>query len=207
MDVELPDDTLINLTCHHQGVVTQTLLSEAGFDRVQVQQWCKQHILSQIDQERYQLHEDVISIYVDGIVQMQWAVPEGIFGRTTALIYHHLTVAQPYIWDICVPAEWSGALPSGVNIQLFTLPPSLHHYGVTTIYPRLPGGVPVAIYSPAVAVMQVLLDENADPRVQKECVWMYRGFRGDEEALQEAAARYQVSLPPRYQARQHGPGH
>lgn len=103
-------------------------------------------------------------------------------------------MAQPYVWDICVPSGWAGTLPLGVNIQLFELPSHLRTYGVTTIYPSLPGPIPVSIYSPAVATVQTLLDETADPRVKQECVWMYRGFHGDEEALQEAAARYQVRL-------------
>lgn len=194
-DIFLPNEQLLEFICHHQGIVTLPHLTRAGYTRNQIAELCQQQVLTKITEETYCLNEHLAPVFLDPLIQVQWSIPEGIFGATTALRFHRIVAALPFVSEVCVPSNWQGVIPSGFDVHTFILPPDLRTYGVMKVYPPLPGDIPVAMYSSAVAAIQTLIDEEADPQIREECIWMYRSFFGDEEALQEAAQFYQVELP------------
>ena len=192
LDIAEADQALIDLLCRYRGVATEAELLEAGYTQAQIRQLCQAQVLTREGARRYRLlHEET---YLDGRVLLQWTFPDGILAARTALIYHELSLALPREADVCVPAEWSGEVPPGFRVHLLRLPPDLREYGVMTVYPTPPGTVPVAMYSPAVAVAQTLADDYYYQEIQEECLWMYRQ-RYPEADLQEALRRYQVELP------------
>ena len=191
-DMVLPDQALMDLVCHHGGVVTQAHLQEAGYPPVRIRQLCREQVLIDVGAEQYRLVNELTA--VDGRVLLQWAIPGGILAARTALIYHELSLALPREADVCVPPGWAGLVPSGFRVHVLWLPPDLRSFGVLTVYPDPPGTVPVALYSPAVAVAQTLADDYYAAEIQEECLWMYRQ-RYPEAELEAALRRYQVALP------------
>ncbi len=187
-----PDQALIDLIGRHQGIVTEAELQAAGYTPVQIRQLCREQVLTREGAGQYRLLNELT--YFDGRILLQWAVPGGILAARTALIYHELSLALPREADVCVPADWSGQVPPGFRVHALRLPPELREYGVMTVYPDPPGTVPVAMYSPAVAVAQTLADDYYYQEIQEECVWMYRQ-RYPEAELEEALRRYGVALP------------
>ena len=192
LDIAGPDQALIDLVSRHRGVVTETQLQEAGYTLAQIRQLCQEQVLTREGAGRYRLLNELT--YFDGRVLLQWAIPGGILAARTALIYHELSLAVPREADVCVPDNWSGQVPPGFRVHALRLSPELRDYGVMTVYPDPPGTVPVAIYSPAVAVVQTLADEYYYQEIQEESLWMYRQ-RYPEADLQEALRRYQIVLP------------
>lgn len=197
--LHIPEPDLIDLIIEHQGAVTQAQLLAAGYTADQIQDLWKKRILTRRlwtgkHDGRYTLTD--LFAFVDGLVFTQWAVPEGIIGRLSAISFHDLTVAFPMWTDVCVPPGWKSPLPRNFALRPFVLPPELRDYGVMTVYPSLPGDVPITIYSPAVALVQMLADEGEYEEYKQDALWMYRHFyKKDERELQEAAARYQIAVP------------
>jgi hypothetical protein len=195
----IPEPDLIDLVITHQGAITETHLLEAGYSADQIQVLCKKHVLTKRlftgkRDGRYTL--SLLSVFVDGLVLTQWAIPEGIIGRLSALIFHGSSVANPKQVDVCVPPGWKSPLPRTFGVRPFVLLPELREYGVMTVYPSPPETVPIAMYTPAVALAQTLADEDEYEEYKQDAFWMYRHFlKGDERALQEAAERYQITLP------------
>lgn len=135
-------------------------------------------------------------MYVDSWVLTQWAIPEGIFGRLSAMLIHDLSVANPRQIDLCVPLGWKSPLPRTYEVRPFVLPPELRNSGVMTVYPSPPDIVPIAVYNPAVAPVQMLADEGEYAEYQQDAYWSYRSSpKWDERAFQEAAERYQLKMP------------
>jgi hypothetical protein len=132
---------------------------------------------------------------VDGLVLAQWAVPEGIIGKLSALVFHELSVALPKVVDISLPHGWTGTLPLELGIRPFAVPTALRGYGVMTGYPTPPGTVPVQIYSPTVALAQVWADPVLSEETKLDGLMMYRAFQDEENRLQEAFERYGLSVP------------
>ncbi len=186
-----PPQVLLDLVTANQGVVTQAQLQAAGYPLAQVRRLCREHVLTRDGAGRYRLANELGCF--DGRVLLQWAVPGGILAARTALIYHELSLALPREADVCVPADWSGEVPLGFRVHVLRLPPDLRDYGVMTVYPDPPGTVRVAMYSPAVAVAQVLSDEYYSQELQDEALWMYRQ-RYPEGDLEAALRRYHVTF-------------
>lgn len=195
LDVAMPDQALIDLVCDHHGMVTEVQLGAAGYTSAHIQQLLQEEQLVQVAPALYRLTIEWELTLVDRLVLVHWAVPEGIIGGRTALNEYRITLCIPPEVDLCVPPGWRGADPPGFHLHSFELPPELREYGVMLITPDRPGNVPVAMYSPAVAVAQTLADPYYDQETQDQSVWLYRQYIGDEKALREAAQRYQVVLP------------
>jgi hypothetical protein len=197
MGLHIPEPDLIDLIIAHQGVISETQLLEAGYTSDQIQNLCKKRVLTRRlftgkRDGRYTLTH--LPVFVDGLVLTQWAVPEGIIGRLSALIFHGSSVANPMQVDVCVPPGWKSHLPRTFGVRPFVLPPALREYGAMTVYPSPPETVPIAMYTPAVALAQTLADEEEYEEYKQDAFWMYRHFlKGDERAPQEAAERYQIT--------------
>jgi hypothetical protein len=197
--LHIPDEALIDLIIEHQGAVTEAQLLEAGYTADQIQDLWKKRVLTRRlwtgkRDGRYTLTN--VFAFVDGLVLTHWAAPEGIIGRLSALVFHELTVALPIWIDVYVPPGWKSPLPRNFGLRPFVLPPELRDYGVMTVYPSPPETVPIAMYSPAVALVQMLADEEGYEEFKQEALWMYRHFyEKDERELQEAAERYQITVP------------
>lgn len=196
----IPDMELLELIYQHQGLLTETALREAGYIPEEL---CRERVLTRIGAGQYRLFDELT--YVDGLVLLQWAVPEGVVAGLTALSYHELTVVLPGRADVAVPQGWQGTIPDSVGpVHVMPLPPDLFDYGITAEWPDVPGTVPVRMYAPAVAVAQVLADPTADREAQEECVpaYLHRfkdsyALQKGKQALEEALARYQVREIPR----------
>src|SRR5690242_20594860 len=93
VDIALPEQALVDLICAHQGVVTETQLRAAGYTPAQIQQLCQEQVLASIGVGQYRLVDELT--YFDGLVLLQWAVPEGVIAGLTALSYYDLTVVLP----------------------------------------------------------------------------------------------------------------
>lgn len=195
----IPEPDLIDLVIAHQGAITETHLLEAGYSAGQIQVLCKKRVLTKRlftgrRDGRYTL--SLLPAFVDGLVLIQWAIPEGIIGRLSALIFYGSSIANPMQVDVCVPSGWKPHLPRTFEVRSFVLPPELREYGVITVYPSPQETVPIAMYTPAVALAQTLADEEEYEMYKQDAFWMHHHFlKGDERALQEAAERYKITLP------------
>lgn len=190
-EVALPPDELIEFVLEHQGVVSAAQLLQR-FPKATITRWQQVHLLIRQGDD-YTL--DQLTAYVDGLVLAQWAVPGGIIGGRTALVFHELTVAMPKLVDMSLPPTWEGTLPAALGIRPLSVPAPLRDYGVQTVYPTPPGTVPVQMYAPAVALAQVWSDPTIPEEDKLDGLVMYRAFWDDEPRLQEALERYGVSVP------------
>lgn len=191
-EIALPPDDLIDLVLEHQGVVSHAQLLQR-YSNAMIKRWVREQVLVQ-QGDHYTL--DQLSAYVDGLVLAQWAVPGGIIGARSALVFHGLTVAFPKLVDMTLPPDWQGTLPAEIGIRPFVVPPALRDYGVMTVFPTPPGSIPVRMYTPAVALVQVWADPAIPEEGKLDGLMMYRAFREEEEPLlQEAQERYCVTLP------------
>lgn len=196
----IPDERLLDLIYRHQGVVTEAQLQEDGYTPARIRQLCQEQVLTSIGAKQYRLFDEFT--YLDGLVLVQWAIPEGVLAGLTALSYWNLTVVLPGSVDVSVPPRWVGTIPPSVEpVNLIRLAPELFDYGVMTVYPDIPGTVPVRMYAPEVAVAQVLADPTGDREAQEECVPMYMHSSHNHRALDEALDRYGVhEIPEPYYA-------
>jgi hypothetical protein len=194
LEIALPEQALVDLICDHQGSITEAHLRAAGYASEYIRQLCQQEQLIEVAPAQYRLFDELT--FFDPLVVIQWAIPEGVIAGRTALNEHRLTVSLPKEVDICVPPGWVARLiPPGFQVHSVVLSSELRTYGVMRLIPERPGTVPIAIYVPAVAVVQTFADPYYDTETRYDAVWMYRQLIGDEGALQEAAQRYHVELP------------
>ena len=191
IEITLPPDELIEFVLEHRGVVSAEQLYQR-FSQSTVNRWQQEQILVR---QGDGLTLDQLTAYVDGLVLAQWAVPAGIIGARSALIFHELTVSMPRMIDMCLPPGWKGTLPPELGIRPLYVPLPLRDYGVTTVYPTPPGSIPVQMYAPAVALAQVWADPTIPEEDKVDGLVMYRAFLDDEPSLQEALERYEVSVP------------
>ena len=189
--VALPPDELIEFVLEHQGVVSDAQLLQR-FPKATITRWQQSHLLIRQGDD-YTL--DQLTAYVDGLVLAQWAVPGGIIGGRTALVFHELTVAMPKLVDMSLPPNWEGTLPADLGIRPLSVPAPLRNYGVQTVYPTPPGSAPVQMYAPAVALAQVWADPEVSEEDKLDGLVMYRAFWDDEARLQEALEHYGVIVP------------
>jgi hypothetical protein len=188
----LPPAELIDLVLEHQGLVTREELLHR-YSSAAIEHWLQEQVLVR-QGEGFTL--DHLTAYVDGLVLAAWAVPGGIIGARSSLVFHGLTVAMPKLVDMSLPPAWQGTLPAEIGIRPLNVPPGLRTYGVMTVFPTPPGSVPVEMYAPAVALVQVWADPTVPEEDKLDGLMMYRAFREDEELLlQEAQERYGVILP------------
>jgi hypothetical protein len=191
-EVTLPPYDLIDLVLKHRGVVSQAQLLQR-YSNAMIKRWLREQVLAQQGDD-YTL--DQMSAYVDGPVLAQWAVPGGIIGARSALVFYGLTVALPKQIDVCLPPNWSGTLPLELGIRPLLVPASLRDYGVITVYPSPPETVPVQMYSPEVALAQTWADPTVPEEDKLDALVMYRTDPAyNERLLQEASERYGVTLP------------
>lgn len=195
------DARLVGVLVEHHGAVTAAHLQDAGYDQDAIQCLVTDNVLTRTPDGRYAFPDP--TLYIDLPVLIQWRLPDGIFGARTALVFYNLTDALPMQFDVCVPERLlvldrthAGAddavIPYDMGVHPFSLPEPLRTYGVTEVYPAQPGDVPVAMYQPAVAVVQTLADPYYTAEIQKDCVSEYVQAYGVDAALREAAARYGV---------------
>lgn len=194
-------DQLIELLSHYHGVATQQQLLLGGLDAVGIHRFCEDGVLVQA-KDGFRLAEELEGVFFDGLVLLQWAIPEGVVGGLTAVSYHDLTVALPGKPDVYVPERWRGIVPAAVEpVHLVRLPPALFEYGLITVYPDAPGTAPVRMYAPEVAIAQALSDPSLDREAQEECVPTYVHRFGFTKHLEEALNLYQVrEIPTPYYA-------
>lgn len=189
LDIALPDQTLLDLVIQHHGVVTQTQLRAAGYSPARIRQLCREQVLAP-QGEGYTLEH--LTAFFDGLILVQWAIPDAIIGKVSAMVFHGLSVANPMVVDVCLPEDWRGTLPDDLGIRPFHLPAEVREYGVEVGYPSPPGDIPVKVYAPAVALTQVLADPRIPAETKQDCQYMYAAFGGDAGALQEAQQRYSI---------------
>ncbi|HEV7126950.1 MAG TPA: hypothetical protein VGN32_05855 [Ktedonobacterales bacterium] len=192
------DQRLVGVLVRHQGAVTARQLKAAGYSAGELRHLLADRVLVPTDAS-----DDTVygfpdpAVYIDMLVLVQWRLPEGIFGGRTALVFYDLTVTLPKGFDVCVPSALTdrerAVLPENLGVRPFTLPEALRTYGVTRVYPAQPGDVPVAMYTPSVAVAQTLADEYYMEETREDCVNTYVQDYGLDTALLEAAERYSVS--------------
>lgn len=188
----LPPADLIDFVLEHQGAVSYAQLLER-YPKATINRWLREQVLVSQGEDQYTL--DQLTAYVDGLILAQWAVPGGIIGGRTALVFHELTVAMPKMVDMSLPPTWEGTLPTDLGIRSLSVPAPLRNYGVQTVYPTPPGTVPVQMYIPAVALAQVWADPEVTEEDKLDGLVMYRAFWDDEPRLQEALERYGVIVP------------
>jgi hypothetical protein len=128
-------------------------------------------------------------VYIDWLIQALWLVPDGIIGHLTALEYHGISVA----WLRAVDVGVCHPQPAMEQIHLFQVPAPLWQYGVTEVYPSLPGAIAIPMYSPPVALAQVLADPACDLESAADALIRYVGEHGIDPSLHAAADRYGVS--------------
>lgn len=192
LEVALPTDDLIEVVVQHQGIVSREQLLQ-HFSRAAVERWIQMQVLIPQEVGQYTLHQ--LSAYVDGLVLCQWAVPGGVIGKLSALVFHGLSVALPKMVDMVLPEDWQGVFPPDLGIRPFEVPAALRDYGVTEVFPTPPGTAPVKMYTPAVALAQVWADPRMLEEPKLDGLMMYQAFLDDEADLQEAFARYGLSVP------------
>ncbi len=194
LELALPPAELIDWVLEHQGTVTREELLH-HYSQPAIEGWLQEQVL--IPQgERFTLGQ--LTAYVDGLVLAQWAVPEGIIGKVSALVFHELSVELPRVIDMSLPPDWQGILPADLGIRPFVVAPTLREYGVMTVYPTPPGSEPVRMYTPAVALAQIWADIAIPDETREDALMMYHAFMDAEtggRALQDAFRRYRVSLP------------
>lgn len=193
LELAMPSGELIDLVVEHQGIVSYRALLQR-FPRAEVERWIQERVLIPQGMGQYTLHQ--LEAYVDGLVLCQWAVPGGVVGKLSALVFHGLSVALPKLVDMVLPPDWQGNLPPDLGIRPFEVPAALRDYGVMEVFPTPPGTAPVKMYSPAVALAQVWADQRMLEEPKLDGLMMYQAFLNDEAALQEAFDRYGVRLPP-----------
>lgn len=194
LELTLPPAGLIDFVLERQGVVTREELLHR-YTQPTIEHWLQEQVLVPRG-EGFTLSQ--LTAFVDGLVLAQWAVPEGIIGKVSALVFHELSVELPTTIDLCLPGDWHGTLPADLGIQPFVVTPNLREYGVITVYPTPPGSVPVRIYTPAVALAQVWADPAVLEETRVDALMMYHAFvegAAGARALREAFHRYGVSLP------------
>lgn len=179
-------DELILLICQHRGTLTHAQLLVAGFRDSTITTWLQQGVLVQTLAHHYELAEP--DVYIDWLLQALWHVPDGIIGHLTALEYYGISVAWIREVDIGVQHP---PVPMA-RIHQFEVPTTLWQYGVTTIYPSLPGPIAVPMYTPPVALAQVLADPTCDIESAADAVQRYISEYGLDEDLHEAAVRYGI---------------
>lgn len=188
------DERLIGVLVRHHGIVDDAQLRAAGYAPAEIRRLLADRVLVPAEPGSYVFPDP--ALYIDSLVLIQWRLPEGIFGGRTALIFHDLSVVWPAQFDVCVPAELldrvHARVPEDLGVRAFTLPEDLRTYGATHVYPEQPGDVPVAMYTPAVAVAQTLADPYYMEETREDCVNTYIQDYGLDAALLEAAARYGV---------------
>lgn len=209
------DHRLVEEMVRHQGAVDADQLQAAGYSLADIHHLLADRVLvpDTSPAEAGHLVFPEPTLYIDTLVLIQWRLPQGVFGGRTALVFHELSVVWPKEIDVCVPdelVEWVRAeMPRDLGVLPFTLPDALRTYGVTQVYPSQPGDVPVAMYSPAVAVAQTLAEPYYTEEVQEDCVDTYIQDYGVDAALREAVALYGVearfqALLARWHSREHG---
>ena len=188
------DQRLVEVLVQHQGLVDEEQLQVAGYSPAEIRHLLADRVLIPAEADGYVFPDP--TLYIDMLVLIQWSLPEAIFGGRTALVFHELTVTLPKEFDVCVPEDLLDRVPAEVpqhlGVRPFTLPEALRTYGVTRVYPAQPGDVPVAMYSPAVAVAQTLADPYYMEETREDCVNTYVQDYGLDAALREAAACYRV---------------
>jgi len=187
--IAIAPDALVTLICRHAGRVSAADLIAAGYDDATIAGWVDERVLRrEPDDGRYAL--DSPDVYVDVLIQALWELPEGIIGHLSALEYHGLSVAWLQQVDVAVRRPPPSA---SARIHPFLVPESLWGYGVERIVPSLPGDVDIPMYTPAVAMAQVLRDPDWDFETAADALSGYLGIRGSADAaLCEAATRYGV---------------
>jgi hypothetical protein len=187
--IAIAPDALVTLICRHAGRVSAAELHAAGYNDATIAAWVEEEVLRHDSVDgRYAL--DSPDVYVDVLIQALWEIPEGIIGHLSTLEYHGMSVA--WLWQVDVAVQRSPASTS-VRVRPFLVPEHLWRYGVEQIVPSLPGTIAIPMYTPAVAMAQVLRDPDWDVETAADALSGYFGMRGSADAaLAEAAARYGV---------------
>jgi hypothetical protein len=182
-------DALVTLICSHSGHVTLEDLRAAGFTDALIDAWEHQAVLTGDPSGGYQLASP--DVYVDWLIQALWELPAGIIGHLTALEYHGLSVAWLRQVDVGVRRPPPPTVPA--RVRPFPVPEALWDFGVEHVIPALPGTITIPMYTPAVALAQVLADLSVDLESASDASARYLSERGMDVALQEAAACYGVT--------------
>lgn len=184
---------LLRVIVQGQGAATAAQMQAAGIDEQDLHRLVGEQVLMEEPPHRFTLADPLVDI--DVLVFAHWAVPQGVFGGLTALVSHHLSVAQLVALDIYLPA--SSAAPvavAGIPLHPRMLSPELWSFGVTSLMPALPGEVAVPVYTPAVAVAQVLSATDIALEDCQDTVLTYLAYFGRDPALHEAISQYHLTM-------------
>jgi hypothetical protein len=189
-------DELVAVVCASNGLVPRARLRAQGFANDLITAWIRTGVLAEADGDHLRLASP--DVYIDPLIQALWRVPDGVIGGLAALEYYGLsTVWAPEIQiAIGAPRALEPSLPgalAGAAIHPLVVPGDLARYGVDHVLPSLPGSVAIAMYTPAVALAQVLADQDCDEETVDDAVARYVGLHGLSTAEREAARRYGVA--------------
>ncbi len=150
-----------------------------------------QNVLSETASHCYELTHPLVDI--DALVLAYWAVPTGIFGGLTALVYRGLSLAPLVAFDIFVTEGTSvPARVADMPLRRHALPAHLLHEGVAPLTPSLPGTVAVPMFAPAVAVAQVVADPTLADEDREDAVLEYLATYSNDAALADALRLYAI---------------
>lgn len=188
-------DDLVALVCASNGLVPRGEALAHGFTAQQIAEWLQNGVLTEVGGDQLRLTSP--DVYIDPLIQALWLVPDGVIGGLTALEYYGLsTVWAPDIQIAVSAPRPLEPLPRSLSssaIRPLVLPSDLFLYGIERVVPSLPGSVTIAMYSPAVALAQILADQDCDEDTLNDAVVRYLGVRGLSSEERAAAERYGVA--------------
>lgn len=185
-------DLALAVIVEGRGVATTECLRARGLSAEHLAILVAERLLVTDGDGQYELAEPLVDL--DPLVLAHWAVPTGIFGGVTALVYRYLSVARLPALDVFVSEGVTvPAVVADTPLRRHVLPPSLLAVGVDTLTPSLPGTVAVPFFTPTVALAQTLADRTIAAETCQDAVLEYLAAFGRDAALADALERYQVA--------------
>jgi hypothetical protein len=185
-------ERMLQLISQKQGVISATQLQAGGITPQDLHLLLDEHVLREETPDRYVLAEPLVDI--DALVLAHWAVPQGVFGGLTALVYHALSVAQLVAFDVFVPdGVVVPPIVADMPLRRHVLSHDLLSFGVAPLTPSLPGTVAVPLFSPAIAVAQVVADLSLMEEDRMDAICEYLAQFGRDPALAVALHRYEIA--------------
>ena len=185
-------DQVLPILIQGQGRATTAQLQSQGITAQELDPLVAHQVLAKSAPDTYILSEPLVDI--DVLVLAHWAVPSAIVGGLTALVYRSFSVAQLVALDLFVLD--GVAIPDRIGdmaVRRHVLPPQLLAYGVTSLTPSLPGSVAVPMFTPAIALAQILSDAITPEETCQDAVLAYLAEYDRDQNLTDALSRYGVT--------------
>ena len=134
-------EKIIELAKYNNGIVTTTMVMEAGFSRGNIKYLCDQGYLEKSDRGVYIIPE----VWDDEMYNLQNRFKKGIYSHETALFLLDLTDRTPNRYHMTFPTTYNLSNPKQMNIECSQCKKDYYELGV--IKKTTPLGNDVFVYN------------------------------------------------------------